>query len=449
MKILRAPRDRTYFGGLCIALWALLPLSSTPILSGMELGGTTLADRIGTQSLRLLLEINTEFLKRVGGVAFSQLATNATGAHIVGLSYNHQNPDGSRLAVELETPDGEKKNLVAPIYDWQLVPLAFYANSKWEACFTLFGETKKEHPDPGERVLNYHPMFEDTLLGLRLFQADIVLMSKIACNLPKWDEEDIRRRPKRMRGLPLPKVGSYILGAGESPPDIEANEARYATIKSWIKAQEQPYSSYLICDQDQGVRFFDNDGKLEFTGRPVWLCWYFQPEYRQARAELRASLSNLPFQRVFGMDRDEYVAMSIPERKAITDKEKVAQFKEIREQVADLLQSNWMERQLMEEFPLESQLSTQPELSEELSHLLNTNSGINPVIYDSLLKTMHYGAFFRHVKAENSQVYRRFMKVIARVTAKPQLSTPTTVVVPPDPEDLPGAEIAELTNDES
>ena len=35
------------------------------------------------------------------------------------------------------------------------------------------------------------------------------------------------------------------------------------------------------------------------------------------------------------------------------------------------------------------------------------------------------------------------------MTAKPQLSTPTTVVVPPDPEDLTGAEIAELTNDES
>src|SRR4051794_8170662 len=100
-----------------------------------------------------------------------------------------ERPDGRRLWVHMWTRGGGVKTVMAPIYDWQLIPIARFPDGEQHACFTLFGKLKdgietEARRDRGEKILNYHPAFEDTLLGLRLMQADIQILHPDACDLP-------------------------------------------------------------------------------------------------------------------------------------------------------------------------------------------------------------------------------------------------------------------------
>ncbi len=119
-------------------------------------------------------------------------------------SYEPDRADGQRLSVSL---DG--RNLVAAFHDWCLVPLVHYADSDDRACFTFFGhlldaDMEEQVRERGGKIVNYHRAFQNTLLGLRLMQIDLLLMYPDCAELPQQD-------------------GRYILGAGESPPDVAAN----------------------------------------------------------------------------------------------------------------------------------------------------------------------------------------------------------------------------------
>jgi hypothetical protein len=124
------------------------------------------------------------------------------------LSYRPEESDANRLWV---TVDGRESSTT--VYDWQLIPIAKFADSPYTSCVTLFGEL--DDRAEGRRllanrdgVLNYHSAFVDTLIGLRLFQLDILIDEPYATDLPTLK-------------------GKYILGAGEVRP------ARNANIGGW------------------------------------------------------------------------------------------------------------------------------------------------------------------------------------------------------------------------
>ena len=109
------------------------------------------------------------FVGRVGGVNFEGVVD--LSAYTIDLDYEEDNQDGSRAIV---TIDGQKFTL--PLHDWQLKPIVQYADSPYTAAVSIFGEG----PDPDRyRYIDYHPAFEDTHLGARLLQADILLMDPI------------------------------------------------------------------------------------------------------------------------------------------------------------------------------------------------------------------------------------------------------------------------------
>ena len=88
----------------------------------------------------------------------------------------------------------EKHDYSPFLPDWQLIPIAKYADdNEYNACVSLFGPK----PTLSKYDIIYHKAFKNTLLGLRLFQMDILLKDLDSF----WD---------------IPQLGGQvILGTGE------------------------------------------------------------------------------------------------------------------------------------------------------------------------------------------------------------------------------------------
>jgi len=185
------------------------------------------------------------FLSSVGGVAFGAVASPgpvlADGA--VRLTYDASKPDGQRLAVVVHG-----KSFPQDLPDWVLIPVAFYADSDFHACASLFGpETNSEQYD-----IMYHPALEDTVLGLRILQADILF----------FDLESTWRLPAR--------DGKTVLGLGEALPEtMDWNSAE--SIQDAFAGSD--FDSWVLTDQNERITVDLVDGKLRFLGQPYYYFW--------------------------------------------------------------------------------------------------------------------------------------------------------------------------------
>jgi hypothetical protein len=124
----------------------------------------------------------TRFAVRVGGVAFTTTASSGDGSRILGIRYEPSAPDGTRLVLDLLGTNGKQVAAALPAMDWVALPLARFVDTGAHGAVTLFGSLK----DPAEEakyrsgreamIANYHAEVKDTLVGLRLLQADMTLI---------------------------------------------------------------------------------------------------------------------------------------------------------------------------------------------------------------------------------------------------------------------------------
>jgi hypothetical protein len=347
------------------------------------------------QSLR-----SFSFLNGVGGVAFGGTAVASTTLKVTNLTYLPDAPDGQRLRVTLATGGAEAKDVTAAIYDWQLLPIAAFADSTNYTCFTLFGhlvdrKSEQEHRRQGHDILNYHPALADSLLGLRMMQADILMLYPEACDLPKED-------------------GRYLLGAGEKAPEVDANRQRQSRLRTFLDSLPGgPFQSYVICDDQQVVRIGVAQGALTLTGNPYWYCWRLKA--RGKAFEDAQRLANAEGGRLLEAETKAARATLPPQEFA----EKY---------------SNGSSQQRYNEI-VEKQISARliqpmPEFSRSVSAQIKFLEGVNPPVYEALVVTMRYAAFFRHVKAAAPQVYARFVESLPHTETLAGLKTPTVFVRP-------------------
>jgi hypothetical protein len=218
--------------------------------------------RIGLRSGR--------YVSRIGGVTFETVATPTPGLSIasISLTYNPSKWDGQRFATTING-----REYLLPEYDWQLIPIVQFAESNSTACFTLFGSLS----DPelqralqltpmmtgGEpaQIVSFHSAFQDTLVGLRLFQLDQMLFDPNAYDLPRTST-------------------GAVLGKGEAQPNIEGNRAAVIEFSKSFESQKKllgGYDSYVINDLTK-VRFALNQGRLELTGQPFVHLFRYGPD---------------------------------------------------------------------------------------------------------------------------------------------------------------------------
>lgn len=183
------------------------------------------------------------FLGRVGGIAFAQIAEpfdNIKGEYI-SISYNKYKKDGKRFMVNI----GNDK-FYPKVYDWQLVPIAKFADSEFHACVSLtenYGET------------SYHTAFQNTLIGLRLFHADIFLTDiETFKKLPAFD-------------------GEVVLGEGELNNVSSSFETSKDKIDSLMRAYLFEFNSWIIHDDSSEIQFGIKNDKFIIIGEPYYHFW--------------------------------------------------------------------------------------------------------------------------------------------------------------------------------
>lgn len=283
------------------------------------------------------------FVSGVGGVAFAGVAKPgpSLAAHEVRPAYDPSRPDGQRFAVEVA---GDAHFQSAP--DWILVPAAVYASSVYNACVSLFGPASSEtHYD-----IVYHEAFENTLLGLRLLQADILFFDlNETWRLPRLD-------------------GKTVLGLGEAEPG-SLDLASAIRVSSGL-GQER-FQSWVLTDQDEPIGVDLVGGELRFTGLPYYHFWVSDLErYRR--------------------EVDRLAALARAEAEA-----------------GDVAAHNRIVRQIN---AMEPEVREVKGMTKRMRSLREAIRDYNPAVYDAAMLTMRYAAFFRYLKERQPEAWREFLR---------------------------------------
>ncbi len=198
-------------------------------------------------------------VKRVGGISFEQIAQPEKDLIIdtIILSYDSSSTDGNRLKVSLYSDDDYF--VTAKIPDWQLIPIANYVDSEYTALVSIYGQNISLDKTP----IVYHKSVANTLLGLRLFHADMLLAdtSGTLWNLPK----------KYYQNSSKPKI---VAGTGEDkllPDSSQLHKYNYAFEQLKEIKEFMPSESYIITDYDSNVEFTTSNNQLLITGEPYFL----------------------------------------------------------------------------------------------------------------------------------------------------------------------------------
>ena len=298
------------------------------------------------------------FVSGVGGVAFSGVAIpdSAVGARTISLHYNSASRDGSRLQVLTDTGTA-----VADVPDWMLIPIARFADSEFDACVSLFGPNTS---DVAYDIV-YHKSFQNTLLGMRLLHADMILF-----NL----EETWR----------LPQFGGVtVLGFGESAP-ARLDDASARIIDAALAGGT--FQSWVMTDQNEEVVYALKDGHLVLTGDPYYYFWRSNAE----EVELK-------------------------------QRELASQALQLR-QAGRIEEHNRIVEQINAMIPTVTEVTT---LTLGVKNARGALRRFNAPVYDAATSTMRYSAFFRYVKKQNQKGWRAFVQETASVAIKPDVVTPT------------------------
>lgn len=192
--------------------------------------------------------INTfRFRTTIGGVAFEEVA------------YPSNNLIGKNVSIDYFSSNNQivisigNQHFYERLPKWQLQPITNFVNSGDKAIITVFGDNIAQ--------VKYHPVFLDNLLGLRLFQADLMLAGAI------WDLADAWEIPKNK------STGRFIYAKSEESllPDVFNNE-KYVNIYRKIERilYDFDYESYVFTDWNQSITFDVVNNKFILNGEPYY-----------------------------------------------------------------------------------------------------------------------------------------------------------------------------------
>ncbi|MDR1257470.1 MAG: hypothetical protein LBJ86_06960 [Spirochaetaceae bacterium] len=209
----------------------------------------------------------------VGGVLFQATAVPAGNAvnQPVSVRYDPAREDGQRLVIAIGTSE-----IVPLLYDWQLIPIARYADSEYNACITLLGQPNYLERLTGDRCnmyLEVHPAFSNTLIGFNLFLIDAMLIN-----------------PDRVRRIPG-ALSETVRGYN----DGEFNETRSASnarqIDRILSTWKYGYTSYIYTDCEKDITYDVIDGQLVFMGVPVYQFLLLDHVHKTATLNQQLNLS--------------------------------------------------------------------------------------------------------------------------------------------------------------
>ncbi len=328
--------------------------------------------------------------------------------------------------------------------------------STYFSCVTLFGNlnnktTQKLVTDHGGRIINYHPAFDSTLLGIRLLYMDMLLGYNFTSTLPESSK------------------GGYILGKGESSPDIDANENGAFYLSQHVIKQQNKYMltfrSYIISDYSRTVNFGIKNDSIILTGHPYYFCWKFNSDNKEydinkVAQELSSNYNNIILDlsktagnasaRQWLIDKmisvskkyegnysfySEGTFVDLLKLKSGDEKMKFLEKYEPGSLFDMIIKTEaYMDRDSVVYLKgLSDDISAEPDLFQ----------AANPAVWKAVVNTMRYGAFFRYIKQNYPDTWAVFSNQIKGIIPEPVVFTPTVMY------DTSDKELAKLIGDKN
>jgi hypothetical protein len=219
-------------------------------------------------------------VRKTQGVAFVGTAVpegDAVGQP-VSLDYDVNRDDGDRLHVTIGAA-----TVNSGLYDWEIVPLARWANGNYTAAVTFVGgatdnddqtliDRAKTAKDEGKRVfwISYHPDLANTLVGYNLFLVDAML-----CGAPiNTKIKDFTDRSKNDTFPVIKGYNDYAYPSDESTAAEFSQEILEKRTNYYDTYHDEnsmmPYTTYIYSDGEIPITYQLNGDKIVFAGYPVY-----------------------------------------------------------------------------------------------------------------------------------------------------------------------------------
>jgi len=211
---------------------------SQSALNIMDLYHETFTDSKALTLLTYAYVGNYSYHTNVGGISFQAVASPGATINKQDVSLDFAD---NRLVVKIGA-----RTFYPDLPFWQLYPIVNFVSTSYNVAFTQLGNMINK----GGAQDRFHPAFLDNLLGLRLFQADLLNFTDIL-----WD-------------IPIDAQRRYIFAPSERRYTPVMNEDLRKRI--YDKLVSGGFTSFVLTDKSVNVVFDIDDSGLKFSGRPYY-----------------------------------------------------------------------------------------------------------------------------------------------------------------------------------
>ncbi|WP_456438566.1 hypothetical protein [Psychroserpens sp.] len=349
--------------------------------------------------IRATPKFTYRFASKVGGVSFEQTLTSSMK---ISIDYIEDNPDDYRLEV---IANGIRYN--PNIADWQLIPITKFANTDHVAAVSLFG------PNGNEYLFDivYHEAFQNTLLGLRLLQADMMLL-----NIDEFHK------------LPMYENKYTILGKSENN-DYKVDEEILAAVSQlmYTLQVEMMYDSWIYSDKNQLITTESGFQDLLSGDKPNYYFWKAKIKDENSYTNSIDSL-DISFTKKASTKLSKYKVVN---NEFIGDTIMIGNsayhYNASSMQLIEKISRNY-EDELKKITDNNSIIIDCVEVNELFkSSVYQLLEKINPMVYKAADNTMKFSALFRYIKRNNPENWAKFITKIENVEISPKIKTPTSL----------------------
>ena len=345
------------------------------------------------------------FHSSVGGISFQAVASPAENLKDESVSLDFAD---NRLTIRIGT-----KTFYPDLPYWQLAPIVDFTNSPYTVAFSELGDTI----DNKEAQCKFHPAFLDNLLGLRLFQADLLNLTDIL-----WD-------------LSIDAQRNYILAPSEQPFTPVRDSTLHRAIYEKL-VRDNPFTSYVLTDKDVNYVFEADESGFKLSGNPYY---YFiktalnTENIRQLRDQLLECYENIDNHAKILL-KDNYTSALNPQthlNDLVSALSKVKQGK-----IFNPYSMYYIEKSLSRLDSINSltddqigiQFQVEDDYTESFKPYWNLLKKFNPLVYSTVENTAQWSAFFRYIRNVNPENWAQFVEKVKNNGNwdAPKVQTPTS-----------------------
>ena len=340
----------------------------------------------------------------VGGISFEGVAYPAASLINEKISLDFAD---NRLVIQIGT-----KTFYPNLPFWQLAPIVNFADSPYTVASSQLGDTTNNQ---GAKY-RFHPAFLDNLLGLRLFQANLLNLTDIL-----WD-------------LPIDAQRRYILAPSEQPFTPVRDSTLHRTIYEKL-AKGANFTSFVLTDKDVNYVFEIVGSDLKLSGRPYYYFTRMESDtanIRKLRTQLLECYDEIETQAKILL-KDDYTPALNPRTglgnlvAALTKRkqEKVFNPYSMQYMTKALVTLDSLNELTNEKIGIKFQVLN--DYTQSFKPYWDLLKKFNPPVYSAVENTAQWSAFFRYVRKTNPANWSQFVKKIEAggKPDAPAVQTPT------------------------